>query len=89
MPVAAAAAVAVVGCGVRVAHVWGVLARAVVSIAGRGVATVVLAVGLNPPKHSSDLYHIYTREGASPCCVPKNCRWSNVWSTRADRRWPR
>ena len=50
MPVAAAAAAAVaVGCGVRVAHVWGVLARAVVSIAGCGVATVVLAVGLTSP----------------------------------------
>ena len=50
MPVVAVVAVvvAVVGCGVRVVHVCGVLARAVVSIAGRGVATVVLAVGLNP-----------------------------------------
>jgi hypothetical protein len=46
---AVVAAVAVVGRGVRIVHVCGVLARAVVSIAGRGVATVVLAVGLTPP----------------------------------------
>jgi len=47
VPVAAVAVA--VGCGVRVAHVWGVLARAVVTIAGCGVATVILAVGSTPP----------------------------------------
>jgi len=51
VPVVVVAAVAVVGRGVRIVHVCGVLACAVVSIAGRGVATVVLAVGLAPPKH--------------------------------------
>jgi len=49
--VAVAVAVAVVVRGVRVVHVCGLLARAVVIIAGRGVAKVVLAVALNPRKH--------------------------------------